>query len=186
MAKRFFDFLLSLFSLIILGWVILFLTLFSAIDTHSSGVFCQDRIGRYGRVFKIYKMRTMHKQTGKISVYGRFLRKFKLDELLQLFNILKGDMSFVGPRPDIHGYYDLLKGENRQILQLRPGLCSRAALKYINEEEILASKENPLDYNDTVIFPDKLRMNLEYAHNHSFGKDLRILFATFKYLALGR
>lgn len=184
MAKRIFDFIASLLCLISLGWLIVILTVLAGINTGSSGVFCQNRIGRYGAVFKIFKIRTMHIQTDNISSYGKFLRKFKLDELPQLINILKGDMSFVGPRPDIPGYYDLLEGEHRKILSLRPGLCSRAALKYINEEEILATKSNPIEYNDTVIFPDKVLLNLEYAKNQSFAEDLSIICATFRNLII--
>ena len=103
-----------------------------------------------------------------------------MDELPQLFNILLGQMSFVGPRPDVPGYYDKLQGEARKLLELKPGLCSRAALKYFNEEALLAKKQDPLKYNDEVIFPDKVRMNLEYYYNRSFLEDLRILGAFFR------
>ena len=120
----------------------------------------------------------MHKDSGQISSYGHFLRRFKLDELPQFLNILMGDMSFVGPRPDIPGYYDRLQGEDRKILQLKPGLCSWAAIKYFNEEEELRRHPNPLDYNDTVIFPDKVKMNLEYFYNQSLSEDIRILWGT--------
>lgn len=120
----------------------------------------------------------MHKNTGKITSYGKFLRAFKLDELPQFLNILKGDMSFVGYRPDIPGYYDRLQGEDRKILELKPGLCSRAALKYFNEEEELNKYPNPLKHNDEVIFPDKVRMNLEYYYNHSLTEDIKILWKT--------
>lgn len=120
----------------------------------------------------------MHKDSNQVSAYGNFIRRFKLDELPQLINILLGQMSFVGPRPDVPGYYDKLEGENRKILQLKPGLCSWTALKYIDEEELLKSKINPLKYNDEVIFPDKVKMNLEYYYNRSFREDLKILWAT--------
>ncbi len=118
----------------------------------------------------------MHATTGKVSAYGRFLRQSKLDELPQLFNILLGEMSFVGPRPDVPGYYDKLQGEERKLLELKPGLCSRAALKYYNEENLLAQQPDPLHYNDTVIFPDKVRMNLAYYYKRSFVEDLRVLW----------
>lgn len=120
----------------------------------------------------------MHPQTNAISAWGSFLRNSKLDELPQLFNILKGDMSFVGPRPDIPGYYNLLQGENRKILTLKPGLTSEASIKYKDEEELLAQQENPLAYNDHIIFPDKVKMNLEYYHQRSFWGDLGIIFKT--------
>lgn len=120
----------------------------------------------------------MHSETGRISYYGNFLRRYKLDELPQLLNILLGDMSFVGPRPDIPGYYDKLNGENRKILELKPGLFSWAAIKYFNEEEELRLHDNPLEYNDNVIFPDKVKMNLHYYHTQSFWEDLRIMSKT--------
>ena len=120
----------------------------------------------------------MHLDTGAISRYGNFLRKSKLDELPQLLNILLGQMSFVGPRPDIPGYYDRLKGEDRKILELKPGLCSWAAIKYFNEDEELKLHTNPLEYNDEIIFPDKVRMNLEYYYNQSFSEDIKILWKT--------
>jgi len=120
----------------------------------------------------------MHWASGQISKYGNFLRRYKLDELPQLLNILLGDMSFVGPRPDIPGYYDKLKGENRKILELKPGLFSWAAIKYFNEEEELRWHDNPLEYNDNVIFPDKVKMNLHYYYTQSFKEDLRIMWKT--------
>ncbi len=113
---------------------------------------------------------------GTISKYGNFLRNSKFDELPQLLNILWGQMSFVGPRPDVPGYYDRLQGEERKILELKPGLLSRAALKYYNEEDILNAQQVPLKYNDEVIFPDKVRMNLDYYYNRSLREDLRILW----------
>ena len=122
----------------------------------------------------------MHPNTNAISNWGSFLRKTKLDELPQLFNILKGDMSFVGPRPDISGYYDLLQGEERKILKLKPGLTSEASIKYKNEDQILAKQKEPLHYNDAVIFPDKVKMNLEYYRNRSFWGDLAIIFKTLQ------
>lgn len=110
-------------------------------------------------------------------MYGNFLRSSKFDELPQLLNILLGKMSFVGPRPDVPGYYDQLQGEERKILELKPGLLSRAALKYYNEEDILNAQQVPLKYNDEVIFPDKVRMNLDYYYKRSLREDFRILVA---------
>lgn len=120
----------------------------------------------------------MHRASGGISNYGKFLRKYKLDELPQFLNIFFGDMSFVGPRPDIPGYYDKLQGEDRKILELKPGLCSWAAIKYFNEDKILRLQQDPLEFNDRVIFPDKVRMNLNYYYTQSFSEDLRILWRT--------
>ena len=144
----------------------------------SRGLFLQTRIGQFGKPFNIYKIRSIHKDTGRISVFGNFLRRSKLDELPQLLNILLGQMSFVGPRPDIPGYYDQLQGEDRKILELKPGLCSWTALKYIDEETLLQLQKDPLKYNDEVIFPDKVKMNLKYYYNLSFWEDIKILWAT--------
>lgn len=120
----------------------------------------------------------MHPQTAEVSRIGRFLRNSKLDELPQLWNVLVGEMSLVGPRPDLPGYYDTLEGENRKILELKPGITSEASIKYQNEEKLLAQQQNPLQYNDEVIFPDKVRMNLEYYYNRSFLGDLKVIWST--------
>ncbi|AGC78661.1 putative undecaprenyl-phosphate galactose phosphotransferase [Nonlabens dokdonensis DSW-6] len=121
---------------------------------------------------------------GEVTPLGKILRKTKLDELPQLYNIWKGDMAIVGPRPDVPGYYDQLKGSDRRVLLLKPGLTSSAALKYRNEEQILAQQENPQKYNDEVLFPDKVKMNLEYYDNKSLKLDtiivLRTILAIFK------
>ena len=114
----------------------------------------------------------------RITPLGAFLRKYKLDELPELWNILKGDMSFVGPRPDVPGYADKLIGKDRDILQLKPGITGPATLKYRNEEELLAQQANPQQYNDEVIFPDKVKINLEYLRHHSFWGDIRIIIQT--------
>lgn len=178
MFKKWFDFLLAVSGLLVSGWLILILLLLARIDTEGSGIFKQERIGQFGQPFQILKIRTMHPKSLKISRFGRILRSYKLDELPQLLNIIKGDMSFVGPRPDVPGYYDLLEGESRKILDLKPGLCSRAAIKYINEEDLLLSKEDPLRFNDEVIFPEKIKLNLEYYYKKSVQEDISILFQT--------
>ena len=114
----------------------------------------------------------------RITKLGSFLRKWKFDELPELINVLTGDTSFVGPRPDVPGYADLLTGENRKILALRPGITGPASLKYYNEEEILANVGNPNEYNDKVIFPDNVKINLKYLNDHSFLLDLKIILYT--------
>ncbi|WP_371811617.1 sugar transferase [Flavobacterium sp. M31R6] len=182
--KRLFDISFSFFTLLLFFWLI-FLTWFLAmIDTRSNGIFTQERIGQFGKGFKIYKLRTIQIATNtgtlQISRIGRFLRNYKLDELPQLINVFKGEMSVVGPRPDIVGYYDLLEGENRKILELKPGLTSLASLKYYNEDELLEKQVSPLEYNDKIIFPDKVKLNLEYYYNQSFSGDLKVILATFK------
>lgn len=182
MAKRIFDILFSLFALFLFFGILLISWLMAVVDTETNGVFIQERIGQYGRKFKIYKLRTMQvvpsSEEKRISRIGRILRNYKLDELPQLFNILKGEMSLVGPRPDLPGYYDLLEGENRKILELKPGLTSLASLKYNKEEQLLEKQESPAIYNDNVIFPDKVRLNLEYYYHRSFWGDLVIVLKT--------
>ena len=184
--KRLFDIFFSGVLFFLLFWVLFLVWLLAMVDTRTNGIFIQDRIGQYGKRFKIYKFRTMQVSQNpgdfKISRIGRLLRNYKLDELPQLINVLKGEMSIVGPRPDVAGYYDLLENENRKIIELKPGLTSLASLKYYNEEVVLKQQVNPLDYNDKVIFPDKIRMNLEYYQHHTFYGDLKIITATFKFI----
>ena len=178
MGKRIFDIVFSVVVLVVLSWLLAIGYVVASIDTGSSGLFLQKRIGQFGKPFTIFKFKTIHPHTAKVSAIGFFLRKYKIDELPQLLNVLIGNMSFVGPRPDVAGYYDLLKGENRKILQLKPGITSESAIKYYNEEMLLAHHENPIDYNDKIIFPDKIRMNLDYYYHRSFWKDIKILWAT--------
>lgn len=179
MAKRTFDISFSFFALLVLAGPLLLCYLVASFDTMSNGLFLQIRIGQFGKPFTIFKFRTIHPQSGKVSAIGAFFRKSKIDELPQLLNVLIGNMSFVGPRPDIMGYYDALAGEDRKVLELKPGITCAASIKYANEEEILSRQPDPLIYNDTVIFPDKVKMNLEYYYRHSFMGDLKILWATF-------
>ncbi len=151
-------------------------------------LFRQKRVGQYGRIFTLVKFRTMipsHSGSSvsvagesRITPLGAVLRRHKLDELPELWNVLRGDMSFVGPRPDVPGYADRLTGSDRDILKLKPGITGPATLKYRNEEELLASQPDPRSYNDEVIFPDKVRINLSYLSNRSFMGDLRIILDT--------
>ncbi|MFC7347708.1 sugar transferase [Chryseobacterium zhengzhouense] len=177
--KAMVDYGLSFFAFIILLPFLFILFVVASLDTGFPGVFRQERVGRFGRIFIIYKFRTYHSKKHTKSIIGKWMRKTKLDELPQIWNILKGDMSLVGPRPDISGYYDQLKGEDRLVLNLKPGLTSEAGIKYRNEEEILNKQQNPLQYNDEVLFPEKVKMNLHYYHNLSFKNDVYILFRTF-------
>jgi lipopolysaccharide/colanic/teichoic acid biosynthesis glycosyltransferase len=167
---------MAILLLLVLTPVLLLTWILALISSKSTGLFNQTRIGQYGKPFTIYKLQTM--KNGEVTRVGKFLRKSKLDELPQLLNIIKGDMAFVGPRPDVPGYYDQLTGNYRRILELKPGITSTAAIKYRNEEHLLAQQLNPLHYNDTVIFPDKVRMNLEYLKHRSFLLDLKILWQT--------
>lgn len=152
--------------------------LLSAVSTKSFGLFKQIRIGQFGKPFTIYKIKTMHNGNG--TLIGKILRKSKIDELPQLINIIKGDMSFVGPRPDVPGYYDMLKGSDKEVLNLKPGLTSLASIKYVNEEALLSKQKNAKYYNDSVIFPDKLQMNLDYCNKKSLRYDLYIIGLTLK------
>ncbi len=184
MLKRLFDILFSITTLLLLGWLMLICWILAAIDTNSNGLFIQKRIGQFGKLFNIYKLKSMKEVNGlkTISRFGNFIRKTKIDELPQLFNVLIGNMSVVGPRPDIPGYYDKLQGEERKILELKPGLTSLATLKYANEEHLLTQQQNPLHYNDTILFPDKVKLNLAYYHSHSFFGDLKIIWKTLFFL----
>ena len=187
--KFLFDRLFSLLGLLLLWPVMLIIALLVKLQMPGGpAIFSQKRVGKDGRFFTMYKFRTMSTDPGGSSVsvagdqrvtpLGARLRRFKLDELPQLWNVLKGDMSFVGPRPDVPGYADQLVGEDREILLLRPGITGPASLKYRNEEELLASVEDPQRYNDEVIFPDKVRINRYYLHHFSVWSDLRMIFIT--------
>lgn len=178
MSKRLFDFIFSLVFLLLFGWVIVVGYILASIDTQSNGFFLQKRVGQYGKLFTIYKLQTIHPKTQKISAIGQFLRKYKLDELPQFINVLMGNMSVVGPRPDIVGYYDKLEGEQRKVLNLKPGITSLASIKYANEEYLLSEQKEPLKYNDEVVFPDKVKMNLDYYYNRNFWIDLKIVIKT--------
>ena len=181
MGKRVFDVLFSIIGLLVIGWLVVLFFILASIDTRQSGMFIQERIGRYGKKFKIYKLKTMRwnsKGEPVVSTFGNFLRNSKIDEFPQLYNVLINDMSFVGPRPDIAGYYDQLKGRDRILLDLKPGITCPASLVYRNEEKLLALQADPLKYNDEVIFPDKVRINLIYQANRSLWLDLQILFRT--------
>jgi len=189
MIKRIFDFSSSFIGLIVLFPLLIVIS--SAIKIGSSGpvLFSQKRVGKDGKLFTLIKFRSMTVQQesnntatargdARITGIGSFLRKYKLDELPELWNVIKGEMSLVGPRPDVPGYADSLKGTDRNMLKLRPGITGTASLKYANEEEILADQDNPQKYNDEVIFPDKVKINLEYYENQSLWLDIKIIFAT--------
>ena len=151
-------------------------------------LFAQKRVGQHGRLFTMHKFRSMtvsHSGSSisvageaRITPLGATLRKYKLDELPELWDVLIGNTSFVGPRPDVPGYADQLQGEDRRILELRPGITGPASLKYRDEEELLATVENPQEYNDKVIYPDKIRINLYYLQHYSFVKDIQMIVCT--------
>jgi lipopolysaccharide/colanic/teichoic acid biosynthesis glycosyltransferase len=185
--KRVFDVLMAGVGLAVLWPIIMTAWALASQDTGASGFYRQERIGRFGRLFKVVKLRTMRPENGttvttandaRITAMGQRLRRWKLDELPQLWNVLIGDMSFVGPRPDVPGFLDKLTGEDRALLTLRPGITGPASLKYRDEEQILAQVGEPERYNAEVIWPDKVRINLEYLRNWSLGKDLGFIIKT--------
>lgn len=187
--KFFFDRIFSLFGLLVLAPVLFVVAVLIKIRMPGGPAICrQRRVGRNGKLFTMYKFRSMtvsHSGSSvsvagesRITPLGAKLRKYKLDELPELWNVLKGDMSFVGPRPDVPGYADRLQGEDRLILKLRPGITGPASLKYADEEELLAQVADPRRYNDEVIFPDKVRINLDYYYNRTFCGDIRLIFQT--------
>ena len=190
MKKRIFDIIISVFAIIILSPLFLLISIVIKLTSKGPIFFIQERIGLKGSIFKIIKFRTMindHnslnvvsiKNDSRITVVGKILRKYKLDEIPELINVLFGSMSLVGPRPDVPGYLDLLKGENRKILRLKPGITGPASLKYFNEEEILSSKKkSKKNYNDKIIFPDKVKINLDYYYKNNIWIDIKIIFAT--------
>lgn len=187
--KYVFDRVAALLGLLLIWWLLIVVAILIKVKMPGGpALFRQTRIGRHGKPFTIYKFRTMTVGHGgssvsvagesRITPLGAVLRRYKIDELPELWNVLIGDMSFVGPRPDVPGYADRLQGDDREMLELRPGITGPASLKYRNEEELLAAVENPQEYNDTVIYPDKVRINRYYLHNYSFMKDIEMIVCT--------
>ena len=187
--KYVFDRMAALLGLLLIWWLLIVVAILIKVKMPGGpALFRQTRIGRHGKPFTIYKFRTMTVGHGgssvsvagesRITPLGAVLRRYKIDELPELWNVLIGDMSFVGPRPDVPGYADRLQGDDREVLELRPGITGPASLKYRNEEELLAAVENPQEYNDTVIYPDKVRINRYYLHNYSFMKDIEMIVCT--------
>lgn len=187
--KFIFDRIAAFFGLLLAWPVLLVVALLVRLKMPGGPVlFKQRRVGKDGKLFTMVKFRSMTVGHGgssvsvagekRITPLGAKLRRYKLDELPELWNVLKGDMSFVGPRPDVPGYADILQGDDREVLRLRPGITGPATLKYRDEEELLATVEDPQRYNDEVIFPDKVRINRYYLHHYSFLTDMKIIFAT--------
>jgi lipopolysaccharide/colanic/teichoic acid biosynthesis glycosyltransferase len=187
--KRFFDIVFSFIGVVLTFWIMLLAFIIASIETKSFGLFIQKRVGKEGKLFNVFKIKTMKVVQGvdttittandmRITKSGKFFRDSKIDELPQLFNVLFGSMSFVGPRPDVEGYADKLEGEDREILSIRPAITGPASIKYKNEEKILAKKSNPREYNDTVIWVDKVRINREYIKNWSLKKDMFYIIKT--------
>ncbi|MFK8058544.1 MAG: sugar transferase [Polaribacter sp.] len=178
-VKRLFDLFFSFLIIFIFFIPTLFLIVISTIDTGLFGVFTQTRIGQYGRKFSLYKIRT-HNKENQITCFGNLIRKLKCDELLQFFNILSGDMSLVGPRPDLPGFADKLQGEDKIILFVKPGITGPASIKFFYETNILSKVENPLKFNRDIIWPQKVEINKNYVLNYSFFSDLNFFLVTLK------
>lgn len=187
--KFIFDRFVSFISLLFLWPVLVVIAILIKVKMPGGpAFFTQKRVGRFGKQFTMYKFRSMtvnHSGSSisvagesRITPFGAKLRKYKLDELPELWNVFVGDMSFVGPRPDVPGYADALTGDDWEVLKLRPGITGPASLKYRNEEELLATVDDPQRYNDEVVFPDKVRINRYYLHHYSFWMDIKMILAT--------
>lgn len=188
--KRCFDLFFSFSGLLILFFPIFVMVILATRSTGHFGLFRQDRVGQYGKIFSMLKIRTMKGNLEdedfitlagdkRITGFGRFLRKHKMDELPQLWNVLLGDMSLVGPRPDVRGFADELSGKNRPLLSLKPGITGPASIYYKNEEILLARQEDPVSFNKQVIWPNKVQMNIQYLENWSLWKDIYYILKTF-------
>ena len=188
--KRTFDILFSSIGLLMLLPVFLVMAVWIKADSEGPVFYRQVRVGMHGKLFRIFKFRSMRlgsdkasqitigERDSRITRSGIIIRKYKLDELPQLIHVFTGDMSFVGPRPEVPKYVDLYTEEQRHVLDVRPGITDMASIKYINENELLGKANNPEDYYIHTIMPDKLSINLEYVKNNSFMDDVTIIFKT--------
>ncbi|MGD9612668.1 MAG: sugar transferase [Kiritimatiellia bacterium] len=187
--KRAFDFAAALAGLVVLSPLLLAIAVLVRATSPGPALFIQERVGRHGRRFRCAKFRTMGAGAqaqgtvttatdARVTAVGRFLRRWKLDELPQLWNVLTGRMSFVGPRPDVPGYADRLHGDDCRILDLRPGITGPATLLFREEERLLALARDPQAFNDAVVYPEKVRLNRDYLESGNFGRDLGYMVAT--------
>ncbi len=187
--KRGFDILVALILLVTFGWLIVILAILARLDTGLSGIFRQTRVGLFGEPFTLFKLRSMRPVEGiettvttrddpRITKLGKFLRRSKADELPQLMNVLIGNMSFVGPRPDVASMYQDLDAASLRVLTVRPGITGPASLRFKNEEELLAAADEPEIYNKDVLIPEKIRLNLEYIDHYSIFRDIILMIRT--------
>ena len=188
--KRLFDIVCSFFGLVFLSWLFVFVALWVGLSSRGGVFYRQRRVGRCNRDFTIYKFRSMRVNSdrqglltiggrdGRITKAGVFIRKYKLDELPQRFNVLRGDMSFVGPRPEVRKYVELYTEEQKKVLTVRPGITSLSSIKYRNENEILSRSDNPEQYYIDVIMQDKLAIELDYLEQRSLLTDIKVIFQT--------
>jgi lipopolysaccharide/colanic/teichoic acid biosynthesis glycosyltransferase len=189
-VKRLVDILLSLIGLLVLLPFFAVAAVAIVLDSKGGVFFLQTRVGKDNKDFKLFKFRTMGvnaESKGQLTIggndsritrVGHFLRRYKLDELPQLLNVLLGDMSLVGPRPEVRRYVDLYAPEQQQVLSIKPGLTDYASIKYVDESELLAKAENPEQFYIKTIMPDKLAINLKYIKSRSLAMDMGILFKT--------
>ncbi|MBS1517302.1 MAG: sugar transferase [Bacteroidetes bacterium] len=192
MTKRIFDIVFSLAGLVVLSPVFIIIALVIKSDSKGPVFFIQSRVGRNNRDFRLLKFRTMKTDSDRsglltvgdrdprITSSGIFLRKYKLDELPQLFNVLKGEMSFVGPRPEVRKYVDLYNEDQMKVLLVKPGITDLASIKYRNENELLSSTEDPEGMYTKEIMPDKIKINSGYISDRSLLKDIKIILKTLK------
>lgn len=190
--KRIFDVTASGLGLLLLSPLFLIVSIWIRLDSPGPVFYRQTRVGRYNKDFRLLKFRSMRigsDKKGLITVGGRdprvtrsgyWIRKYKLDELPQLINVFKGDMSLVGPRPEVRKYVDLYTPEQLHVLDVRPGITDMASIRYRNENELLEQAADPEQFYRDTVMQDKLRINLEYVSDHSFFKDIRIILMTFK------
>lgn len=192
MLKRCFDIVCSAFGLLLLFPLFLWVAIWIKLDSEGPVFYRQVRVGRNNKDFRIFKFRSMAVNSDKKSLItiggkdarvtkaGYYIRKYKIDELPQLINVLVGEMSFVGPRPEVRKYVDLYTTEQLHVLDVRPGITDAASIKYRNENDLLAAQSNPEQYYVQVVMQDKLRINLEYVASHTFMGDIKLIFKTFK------
>lgn len=188
--KRLFDVVCSFFGLLVLSPLFVFLSLWVGLGSKGGVFYKQKRVGRFNKDFTLYKFRSMRVGSDKkglltiggkdsrVTKAGFFIRKYKLDELPQLLNVLKGDMSFVGPRPEVRKYVDMYTERQLKVLDVRPGITDLASIKYRNENDLLAAADNPEQYYIDVVMQDKLALNLQYINTQSFFGDIKLIFRT--------
>lgn len=189
---RFFDIIFSIIGLVILSPLFIVLYLLIRIESKGGGFYSQERIGKNGKPFKLFKFRSMRigsdkkglitigEKDNRITKTGFILRKYKLDELPQLWNVFIGDMSLVGPRPEVKKYTDLYTEEQKQVLQVRPGITDWASIKYVDENKILGESKDPDDAYVNLIMPNKIKLNMVYIQHQTLGEYFKIIFTTFK------
>ncbi len=189
---RFFDLIFSIMGLVILSPLFIVLYLLIRIESKGGGFYSQERIGKNGKPFKLYKFRSMRigsdkkglitigEKDNRITKTGFILRKYKLDELPQLWNVFIGDMSLVGPRPEVKKYTDLYTEEQKQVLHVRPGITDWASIKYVDENKILGESKTPDEAYVNLIMPNKIKLNMVYIQNQTLGEYFKIIFTTFK------